>query len=850
MKKNGFTLIEFIAVALLLGIIALIAIPAVSSTIKEVNKEAFIRTVETMVKSSNDKCERKYMKGKSGNNTTYITDNKYVYGDKFDLKGKLPNSALVEADEQCQVKLAAENDKYCARKKFDSDEIEIYDNDGDSNCIPDYEKIRLIDYLETDKEKKHEIKNSGESNGTYYNGKDPNNYIKVGDKVLRILGYGGNGIIVTGDMGNDVTLTLNNKFDGMDNGLVAYSKLSDKYLDGQYGIKTENGRIATMLYLWGISDGFIDLTSEINAIPSGLFEYYASVDQKKLNDCFENEYNNDNYSLPKVLSNCKIKSWLDKNTNLNYYSNDGAGNNENLFILSYINSNGEYEYNEIDENSLKEEFSKQTGISLDDLNKPGEEENYNHYIPYVYKSLMNLGSKLKKNNTTFILDENVVLAGGNGTKENPYTYTVSTTKPLISKNDKCFILTKDKKGIAGYDFYNENCPRIITIPEKINDITIEYIDSYAFSSDGGLADTEHDNSKHNIKKIVIMVSSPEYVFDLRNAKGLKIIKNNAFYALDLFYKLYLNDGLEIIENEAFSNSSLIGNITIPNTVKTIGNSAFYNTYMTLAFQENSQLTSIGSEAFSSLNNYQEKLVLPASLKKIGDYAFASSTAINEFHIPNGIEEMGFYSFEWTNADLIIDEDLKTLSNNYLDNITSQNYIGKIEFTRTPHYNINLNKDNISVNNSNFKYYYPGIPISLISNDEEFKSYTMNGTLITNNSFIMPEADVTIDNYKMLKVKILESPHNYKSNMDETYTATVPGASKIKIVFTNNTYVENNFDKIYITDKNGNSVGNSYYTKDNLAEKEFIINGDTVNIRLKSDGSVQYYGFKCKVMEAE
>lgn len=91
-------------------------------------------------------------------------------------------------------------------------------------------------------------------------------------------------------------------------------------------------------------------------------------------------------------------------------------------------------------------------------------------------------------------------------------------------------------------------------------------------------------------------------------------------------------------------------------------------------------------------------------------------------------------------------------------------------------------------------------------------------------------------------EVLESSHNYPNNCDESKTYTYPGnCESITLIFSSDTIVENNYDKIYIYD----GVGELYneYTGTSLAGAVITVPGNSVTVRLTSDGSVQYYGYR-------
>lgn len=90
----------------------------------------------------------------------------------------------------------------------------------------------------------------------------------------------------------------------------------------------------------------------------------------------------------------------------------------------------------------------------------------------------------------------------------------------------------------------------------------------------------------------------------------------------------------------------------------------------------------------------------------------------------------------------------------------------------------------------------------------------------------------------------ESAHPYANNFDFTWTFTLPGSpASINVTFDAQTKVENTFDFIYVMDKNGVNISGSPFTNTTLAGATKNVVGDTVKIRLTTDSSVTFYGFK-------
>ena len=98
-----------------------------------------------------------------------------------------------------------------------------------------------------------------------------------------------------------------------------------------------------------------------------------------------------------------------------------------------------------------------------------------------------------------------------------------------------------------------------------------------------------------------------------------------------------------------------------------------------------------------------------------------------------------------------------------------------------------------------------------------------------------QADVLVDS-----ALYPESTHNYENNLSETYNFKYESAKRLVLTFSASTFVENNWDFIYIYDETGAQVGK--YTGSALAGAIIELKGSSFSIKLTSDTSVNKYGF--------
>ncbi len=138
-------------------------------------------------------------------------------------------------------------------------------------------------------------------------------------------------------------------------------------------------------------------------------------------------------------------------------------------------------------------------------------------------------------------------------------------------------------------------------------------------------------------------------------------------------------------------------------------------------------------------------------------------------------------------------------------------------------------------------------------NENTKIWSDNGTpvfAVVNNQGVYFNPDYTFvdalnsDPNNPNNVTNIESSHPYSDGIDTNYQYTAPeGTASIKFTFSGDTKTESRFDWIYITDSNGNQVGDSQrYSGADLAGQTFTVSGDSFTVRLTSDSSGNDYGF--------
>lgn len=172
-KKNGFTLVELVAILAVLGVIAILVLPGVKSNInnkKEKQYNNIVNVIENAAKSY-------YYQTSSGTKITLeeLANNKYIDPD-------ITNPKTNEKMTGCVV--VSKDNGYNTFKYIDESSCE--------KLLPDYGKgtkyIKELYKNETERAKNGLKKDNTSDANIRYEGSNPNNYVKFNDELWRIIG--------------------------------------------------------------------------------------------------------------------------------------------------------------------------------------------------------------------------------------------------------------------------------------------------------------------------------------------------------------------------------------------------------------------------------------------------------------------------------------------------------------------------------------------------------------------------------------------------------------------------------------------------------------------------------------
>ena len=122
-RKNGFTLIELLAVIVILAIIALIATPIILGIVEDAKRDAFLRSVELVVSTTDLDMATKTFE----NEYTYTITDGVVSNLEIGIKNTEGMNGSIKYNKEGKEIYAIYNGKYCVKKTDGMEKAEISD---------------------------------------------------------------------------------------------------------------------------------------------------------------------------------------------------------------------------------------------------------------------------------------------------------------------------------------------------------------------------------------------------------------------------------------------------------------------------------------------------------------------------------------------------------------------------------------------------------------------------------------------------------------------------------------------------------------------------------------------------
>src|SRR5574344_2773557 len=440
--------------------------------------------------------------------------------------------------------------------------------------------------------------------------------------------------------------------------------------------------------------------------------------------------------------------------------------------------------------------------------------------------------------TNLVLPSSVTSIGGEAFEGN-YMSTVTIPSSVKTIGERAFYLNKLTS---------------VTIPSSVTSIG-----GGAFSKNDFAADTAiiYDRNSDGTENKAVISSYAQGRISSESTitipSGVTTIKNYAFYTV-LTSTLTLPDTLTSIGDYSFANNS-IKSVVIPNSVTSLGYSAFESNNIT-KLTIGTGITAIPNDAFES--NELTSVTIPDSVTSIDNYAFYDNK-LTSITIPNSVTSIAATSFSNNSTLTAI-----TVDNipNRIANSPWGATNATITYLRGVHINIDSSITDLNVSPALVVDENSTITFTSSTLGKKVTSVTIDGVVNSGNTFTVGTADISVTayTYDTVPYYTFESAHNYANSLDGSvsgtslWTQTITGASSINITFSSDSKTETNYDYIFICSDNCSVTSSSttgyLYKLDGttMAGKTYNVTGDTIYVKLFSDGSQVYNGFTATVMQ--
>jgi hypothetical protein len=186
--------------------------------------------------------------------------------------------------------------------------------------------------------------------------------------------------------------------------------------------------------------------------------------------------------------------------------------------------------------------------------------------------------------------------------------------------------------------------------------SLKQINPRAFKDIYGLSEISSNSSLFTVQSnvlynhdqsVLILYPPNKKGFRYEIPQGVRRIESFSFYINSHLIDLTIPNTVVEVGVSAFEMAQQIDVISIPDSVQVLESKCFSNLRNLNRIKLSKNLEQLDGEGHFSHNPKLIEIQIPSKVKKISDYCFYQSSSLERIVLPDGVENLGTYSFSWT-----------------------------------------------------------------------------------------------------------------------------------------------------------------------------------------------------------
>ena len=446
--------------------------------------------------------------------------------------------------------------------------------------------------------------------------------------------------------------------------------------------------------------------------------------------------------------------------------------------------------------------------------------------------------------TTVELSEGLLYIGNNAFSGNQSLTRIIIPDSVLTVGNNAFDMCDSLSGAHIGKGVRELGDEVFGFYGVQNSITVDSENQYYCSANGGLYTKDKTT-------LITVVRKKNGRFEV--AEGVKTIEAFCFYGCKEITGIILPDSLVSIGSNAFNDCSALTEIELPEGLKTLGDAVFVSCRKLVQMRIPDGVEVIGGSLFHGCECL-EAVTFGTGVKKIWWNLFYDCVQLDALIFTGNAPEIEGDAFSgvtatayYPGADSSWTEDKLCYYGGYVTWVPVLEQVDQLRLTTPAVLTDYVVGESVDLSQVGMEALSAGqwinVPYRLWQVDHVDMTTAGRKTLRVTYGGKTVQLTVVVHEAQRIEVDpglYPESSHNYESSLDQIKVLTVEGAEKVILTFSARTQFENYCDKLQVLDGNDQMIAE--FTGQEAAGLTLEVLGDTVKLRLITDGSVTYYGY--------